>query len=211
MDSGTFDSMKVNDLQEFLAKRGITTTNLRKKDLLQLCEAVKSLDLPVDPDFARQSTAVDLKQKLSSLPISDPFVDKNFTNDFSEVPTNFTLFDIFNYLLHKTSDYDKKKLRAYKSCEDYRLFIDGHVESLTFNKCGDAEVCLFRAKVKSTQKDKTYCCTKFYQLWFAIKKSTGEVTSAYCTCIGGLVQSIKYLNYIHVLVFMYMCLIKPIS
>lgn len=116
MDSGTFDSMKVNDLQEFLAKRGITTTNLRKKDLLQLCEAVKSLDLPVDPDFARQSTAVDLKQKLSSLPISDPFVDRNFTNDFSEVPTNFTLFDIFNYLLHKTSDYDKKKLRAYKSC-----------------------------------------------------------------------------------------------
>lgn len=152
-----------------------------------------------------------LKQKLSSLPISDPFVDKNFTNDFSEVPTNFTLFDIFKYLLHKTSDYDKKKLRAYKSCEDYRLFIDGHVESLTFNKCGDAEVCLFRAKVKPTQKDKTYCCTKFYQLWFAIKKSTGEVTSAYCTCIGGLVQSIKYLNYIHVLVFMYMCLIKPIS
>lgn len=133
MDSGTFDSMKVNDLQEFLAKRGITTTNLRKKDLLQLCEAVKSLDLPVDPDFARQSTAVDLKQKLSSLPISDPFVDKNLTNDFSEVPTNFTLFDIFNYLLHKTSDYDKKKLRAYKSCEDYRLFIDGHVEGLTFN------------------------------------------------------------------------------
>lgn len=63
VDSGTFDSMKVNDLQEFLGKRGITTTNLRKKDLIQLCEAVKSLDLPVDPDFARQSTAVDLKQK----------------------------------------------------------------------------------------------------------------------------------------------------
>nr|XP_034325261.1 uncharacterized protein LOC105329320 isoform X3 [Crassostrea gigas] len=194
MDSGTFDSMKVNDLQEFLAKRGITTTNLRKKDLLQLCEAVKSLDLPVDPDFARQSTAVDLKQKLSSLPISDPFVDENFTNDFSEVPTNFTLFDIFNYLLHKTSDYDKKKLRAYKSCEDYRLFIDGHVESLTFNKCGDAEVCLFRAKVKPTQKDKTYCCTKFYQLWFAIKKSTGEVTSAYCTCIGGMDGACRHVS-----------------
>lgn len=65
MDSGSFDSMKVNDLQEFLAKRGITLfiTNLRKKDLIQLCEAVKSLDLPVDPDFARQSTAVDLKEK----------------------------------------------------------------------------------------------------------------------------------------------------
>lgn len=95
-----------------------------KKDLLQLCEGVKSLDLPVDPDFARQSTAVDLKDTLSSLPILDPFVDKNFTNDFLEVPTNFTLFDISNYFLHKTSDYDKKKLRAYKSCEDYRLFMD---------------------------------------------------------------------------------------
>lgn len=96
--------------------------------------------------------------------------------------------------MHKTSDYDKKKLRAYKSCEDYRLFIDGHVESLTFNKCGDAEVCLFRAKVKPTQKDKTYCCTKFYQLWFAIKKSTGEGTSAYCTCIGGMDGACRHVS-----------------
>lgn len=62
---------------------------------------------------------------------------------------------------------------------------------------------MFRAKVKPTQKDKTYCCKKFYQLWFTIKKSTGDVTSAYCTCIGGLVQSIKcklYNSmYVHVL------------
>ena len=26
---------------------------------------------------------------------------------------------------------------VYKSCEDYSLFIDGHVESLTFNRCRD--------------------------------------------------------------------------
>lgn len=109
MDSGTFDSMKVNNLQEFLAKRGITTTNLRKKDLLQLCEAVKSLDLPVYPDFARQSTAVDLKQKLSSLPISDPFVDKNFTNDFSEVPISL-------YLTYSIIFCTKHQIMIKRSC-----------------------------------------------------------------------------------------------
>jgi hypothetical protein len=180
-----FDALKVNDLQIYLSERGITATNIRRSNLIELCKAVKSLNLPLDPDFTCNSTAVDLKEKLIKLPISDPFVDKNFTDDFSEIPANFTLFDIFNYLLHKSSDYDKRKLRAYKSCEDYRLFVDGHVESLTFNGCGNAEICLFRAKVKPTQRETTYMSTKFYQLWFAIRKATGEVTSAYCTCIGG--------------------------
>lgn len=83
-----------------------------------------------------------------SLLILDLFVDKNFINDFLEVLINFILFDIFNYFLYKILDYVKKKLWVYKLCEDYRLFIDGYVESLIFNKCGDVEVCLFCVKVK---------------------------------------------------------------
>lgn len=71
MENSSFDSLMVDDLHIFFPDRGITTTNLREKDLLQLCEAVKLLYLPVDQDFARQSTGVDLKGKCK---------DENFTN-----------------------------------------------------------------------------------------------------------------------------------
>lgn len=192
--SNEFQSLNIQDLQQYLSQRGISTNNFKKVKLIELCEAVKSLDLPLDPDFKCQSIVADLKQKLSNLPISDPFLDDSFTSDFSNIPLTFTLYDIFNYLLHKTSDYDKKRLKAYKSCEDYRLFVDGHVENLTFNNCGDASVCVFRAKVKPTQRDKTYMNTKYYHLWFSIKKSTGEVMSAYCNCIGGMDGACRHVS-----------------
>ncbi|KAK3083939.1 hypothetical protein FSP39_005662 [Pinctada imbricata] len=164
MAESEFSLLKLPDLQTFLAKRGITTNNIRKDKLVELCEAVNHLNLPLDPDFTTQCPSIDLKEKLRHLPLPDPFVEEGFTDDFSDIPNNFTLLDIFNYLLYRTSDYDKKKLKAYKSCEDYRLFVDGHVESLLFNSCGDSELCVFRAKVKPTQRDKTYLNTKFYHL-----------------------------------------------
>lgn len=188
MEKRDFTRFQVQDLKNYLKDRGVTTSNLRRQDLLELCKAVEAINLPLDPDFSTISPTSDLKTKLSFLPISDPFSDVGFSNDFTDIPENFTLYDIFNYLLHKTSDYDKKKLRAYKSCEDYGLFIDGHVEKLTFNKCGDADVCIFRAAVKPAQKEKTYLNTKCYQLFFSIKKLTGEVVTAYCNCIGGFVK-----------------------
>ena len=56
---------------------------------------------------------------------------------------------------------------VYKSCEDYSLFIDGHVESLTFNRC----IYVLRKSVDPTQKKMTtYLSTKFYQLLFATRK-----------------------------------------
>jgi hypothetical protein len=40
--------------------------------------------------------------------------------------TSFGLYDIFNYLIYSSAEYDKKGLAAYKSFHDYRhslLFI----------------------------------------------------------------------------------------
>lgn len=61
------------------------------------------------------------------------------------------------------------------------LFIDGHVESLTFNKCGDVEVC-FVQKLNQHRKTKHIDVQNFINCG---SLSIGEVTSAYCSCIGG--------------------------
>lgn len=80
----------------------------------------------------------------------------------------------------------KKKLKGYKSFEDYKLFYDGHVESLLFNTVSEgSDVCLFKASVKPTQRDKTYLQKDTYDLWFALDKEDGYVISGHCECIGG--------------------------
>ena len=52
-----------------------------------------------------------------------------YIDDLSCSP-DFSLYDVFNYLLLNWTDYDKKKLEAYKSADEYRLFYDGYVEDL---------------------------------------------------------------------------------
>jgi hypothetical protein len=50
-------------------------------------------------------------------------------NNLSDSPP-FGLYDIFNYFIHHSTEYDKQDLAAYKSLNEYRLFQDGYVESL---------------------------------------------------------------------------------
>ena len=50
--------------------------------------------------------------------IPNPFSLKN-VNNFNLSPS-FGLYDIFNYLIYHTTDYNKQGLAAYKSFEDYR-------------------------------------------------------------------------------------------
>ena len=114
----------------------------------------------------------------------DPLTMDGFSSELSRIP-NLTLYDVFNYLITSRADYDRRKLKAYKSCDDYRLFYDGHVENLQYNSLGDNQYGLFRAKVKPTQREKTYLNKTHYDLWLSIGKKNGDVRSAYCTCIGG--------------------------
>jgi len=58
------------------------------------------------------------------------------------------LYDIFNYLIYHSTDYDKQGLAAYKSFEDYRLFADGYVESLLTAQLNQEGVHVYVAKVR---------------------------------------------------------------
>lgn len=94
-----------------------------------------------------------LKKKLSrvGLPDCKPLLIDGYSSDFANIP-KFGLIDIFNYMIFSRTEYDGKKLKGYKSYEDYRLFYDDHVESLMFNPLGSEKNCLFKAKAKPTQR-----------------------------------------------------------
>ena len=141
--------------------------------------------MPVDPDFQNVGSAFQsVSDKLKSLGIDDPWSLQGFSQDLSDIP-DFGLYDIFNYMLCSRADYDRRKLKAYKSFEDYRLHCDGHVELLEYSPNDDSSFCIFRSKVKPTQKAKTYLKTEVYKVWFLLDKLTGEVRLAYCQCQGG--------------------------
>jgi len=121
-------------------------------------------------------TAVD--DKLKALGVDgNPRTLSGFTTDLCNIPA-FGLYDIFNYLLCSRADYDRRKLKAYKSFEDYRLFSDGHVECLEVKENASSPVCIFRKKVCPTQKDKTYLKKPTYDVWLIIDNPDGEVKLA---------------------------------
>ena len=113
---------------------------------------------------------------------SDPFKLPGFNSDFSDIP-DFGLYDVFNHLICFQAENDRRKLRAYKSFEGYRLFSDGHVldikvTSADSTNCTSSSSCseiperkdlfIFRAEVKPMQKDKTYSKVDRCSSWIVL-------------------------------------------
>ena len=118
--------------------------------------------------------------------IPNPFSLKTVNNFNSSPP--FGLYDIFNYLIYHSADYDKQGLAAYKSFDDYRLFNDGYVESLLTAQLNQEGVHVFVAKVRPFMKIKTDEGKQHYDLWFVLEgrgANRGSVLQARCTCKGG--------------------------
>ena len=77
-------------------------------------------------------------------------------------------FFILNMIYHST-DYDKQGLDTYKSFEDYRLFDDGHVESLLTAQLNQEGVHVYVAKVQPFMKIKMNETKEHYDLWFILE------------------------------------------
>ncbi|XP_046567599.1 uncharacterized protein LOC124275939 [Haliotis rubra] len=165
----------------YLKDRGVTFTGYIRRELITLCECVASLDLPVFQDVSDISCT---PQTLSHLNINcDPFLLQGYSNNLSQC-LEIGIYDVFNYLVSFRPDYDRRKLRAYKSFQDYRLFADGHVNSVEYADATDT-IGIFKASVKPTQRDKTYLKSEFYNPWIAVEKNNVDIKSAYCQCPGG--------------------------
>lgn len=124
---------KVPELKSYLQSRGITVSQKRKEELVELVEKARDLSLEPIDDWEKPEDVIvnKLQTKEGSLPCPNT-LHSDWTSDFSDFP-NFTYGDMYAYLINKEG-YDHESLKAYKSFEGYRLFWDGHVLKLMKNK-----------------------------------------------------------------------------
>ena len=114
--------------KKYLQERGVSLSGYLKTSLVEIASAVERMVLPVDPNFEKDQTTDADKLITYDMLITNPFSLKTVNNFKSSPP--FELYDIFNYLIYHSTDYDKQGLVASKSFEDYCLFDEGYVESL---------------------------------------------------------------------------------
>ncbi len=126
--------MSVSDLKTYLRERGVSVNGYLKPALIEIANAVEKMMLPIVTEFEKGNDNKDIHNFIiHDMEISDPFsASHNLVNNFVDSPP-FGLYDIFNYLIFHSSDYDKQGLASYKAFDEYRLFQDGYVESLLLN------------------------------------------------------------------------------
>ena len=190
-----FNGMSVAELKKYLQERGVSVSGYLKPSLVEIAAAVERMVLPVDPNFEKDQANDADKFIIHDMLIPNP-VSLKTENNFNSSPP-FGLYDIFNYLIYHSTEYDKQGLAAYKSFEDYRLFIDGYVESLLTAPLNQEGVHVYVAKVRPFMKTKTDEGKEFYDLWFILEgrgANRGSVLQARCKCKGGRDGGCKHIS-----------------
>ena len=154
--------MTVAELKEYSQARGVTVNGYLKPALLEIVLAVEKMMLPITLNREYADEAHAERYVIHDMVIQRP-LSYAVASDFSH-SSPFGLYDIFNFLIYNTTEYDKQGLAAYKSFDDYRLFDEGYVESLLTTTLLPESMHLFIAKVRPAMKEKAEKDTKFYDV-----------------------------------------------
>ena len=202
MTAKDLENYSVYELRMFLISKGVTVGSSKKTELLKLAQAAISVGLMENVDF--HDDVFDLSDRLviNGYKVPDPFLisEIELTNRLVDLPP-FGIEDIFNFLIFKSTQYDRQKIASYKAFEEYGLFEDGYVEDLKVTKFRDHFI--FVGKVKPTMNPKTRTGAQFYRLWFIMNgtreaskqwsPTAGSIFSAYCMCPGGQDGACKHI------------------
>ena len=143
-----FKNMSIMQLKEYLQNHGICVSGYLKPALVEIVTAVNKMMLPLNPNFEEKNTLENEKFYIDGMEIKNPFTSSNnLVNNFAGSPP-FGLYDIFNYLICSSTEYDKQGLAAYKSLDEYHLFQDGYVESLLTESLSIKRLHLYIVKPK---------------------------------------------------------------
>ena len=201
-----FKTMSIYNLRCFLIARGITVSDSHKNNLVNLAQAASTMGLPTNAEF--HDDELDLSERLTikGVKVPDPFTipEKELSNKMHNVPT-FGIEDMFNYLIFKSSHFDRQKVATYKAFEEYGLFEDGYVHDLKVKEISGHFG--FIGKVKPTMKPRSKEGKNHYKLWVIMdgdreksekkkmrwKPTAGSVFSAYCCCPGSQDGACKHI------------------
>jgi hypothetical protein len=102
-------NMTVAELKQDLQMRGVTVNGYFKPKLFEIAQAVEKLMLPINPNH-EYGNAEDAGEKyiIHDMVIEQPLL-YDVVNDFTD---SFGLYDIFNYLIYSSAEYDKQGLAA---------------------------------------------------------------------------------------------------
>ena len=102
-----FKAMKLPELKFYLQNRGITANSYLKLGHVAIVCAVEEMNLPVlcQTSEADEKLGISRRLNLHDVQLPDP-LKMDVLNDFKHSPP-FGLFDIFNYLIYHSSEYDK--------------------------------------------------------------------------------------------------------
>lgn len=197
MEEHNFQDWNVKKLQDFLKKRGVVISNLRKDLLVKFCLTASQIKLEIDPDKVEYDKSISVKAKLSSVDgqfFKTPVLLNDFSANLSILP-KISIFDIYNYLL-TFKQYDHEKLRDYKDMEGFQMKEDRYVLDIKVAKCetednvkNDKYVSIV-SKVKPRTRDKDPVSkNESYCTWIITTSDPayqgGSIYSAHCSCKGG--------------------------
>ena len=183
-----FSCKSVCELQNFLNARGVSFSNTRKADLVELCDIAASINIEVDPDGMVEDRSDILRNKLMTDTgenlVSPQLIEGSY--DISPA-SSISIFDLYNYLV-SFDQFDHAKLRNYHQMEGYTMQKDGYVLDVKCIDYNNSFVAL-KSKVKPRTCDKDPVSKlSFYNTWKLLKNGEGStscIMSAYCTCKGG--------------------------
>ncbi|XP_070545560.1 uncharacterized protein [Ptychodera flava] len=174
-------TMRVPELRDFLASRGITCNNARKDKLVQLVELAIELDIrPIEPDdreisSKRRRTVVDARNRPITLP--DPAQIRNWDSNLCSLPP-IVITDVMIYLWD-VCQWTRERMAQYRKDNGHLLFADGHIIDVKLHRVPNSDYMYVMSECvrETSQREKPY------RTWFLLKTNS-EIISGGCNCVA---------------------------